>query len=213
MPFKKGHTYGKKKSTAPALAQETIQSIIPSSPDLQEKIDEAKKSDRVWSARIPRPDIQDDMLQRYADIGGITKRLSLPKNIEEAYANAGWVLKWVRYIDPKSKLTDFSMLNKYFAMQGSIVSFKELETLDPQFAASKQRSNLTDMTGTGGVQSDAVTVGGDLILVRYPAVIDKKIREQAIIEAKHQRQEVIETAKSGDMIVSSGKINPNAYFE
>jgi hypothetical protein len=213
MPFQKGHTYGRKPKSAPALAESTIEAAIPYSPDLKEKIEQAQKGDRVAAARIPKASIQEDMLQRYVDIGGASKKLAIPIDVQTAYQNAGWALKWVRYVDPKTKLTDFSQIAKYHAMQGSIVSYRELSELDPEFAASKQRGNLTDMTGSGGALTDAVTVGSDLLLMRYPAVIDAKLREQVTEETRRQRQETVTTAKQGNLIVSDGKIDSSKYFE
>ena len=123
-------------------------------------------------------------------------QLSIPNDVEEAFENMGYVLKWSRHIDPKTNGVDLKQLAKRARQGYEQVTHAELKNLN--------LPGVSEMFGRGNDPrtKDAVVMG-DAILLKAPIEVVEERKQW--IENESWRQINDLRRSFGEKI--GGKIN------
>jgi hypothetical protein len=100
--------------------------------------------------------------------------ISIPKEVEEAFSKQGYSLRWVRIIDPRTRMIDHSRINYFVSNGGLLVTANEIKKVDRSFLGHMLKYTYVEEFAD---EEETAERGGQLGLRRGDVVLMKLPRE------------------------------------
>lgn len=120
----------------------------------------------------------------------------IPDNVKQAFERAGYSLRWVRVVDPKTKTVDHQRIHNFLSVGGEIVTVSEMKRVDSEFLVGLTKHSFREEFAD---EEDQKTRGdatgmrkGDLILMKLPLeyIEDKRrYNVEAVEQTLAQKQQ------------------------